>query len=294
MSDRPQSKKTAFRVLTWSLFVLPIGVSTIVGFISWLSGPLPAGPLGWVFRTLWGSVPLWSYMFVFAGTLTFAFVADWLRDRFREPAQDDARADRTLNIQAKELQAQDIRGKRLEGEVRAHEEMVKTHVEQIATLYLELARFGDDRAGLAEKIRVMQEIDVLATGYISRHAKALLLLLKNESDLLFLHLPQFGIGAERASAALVAGFYDKTPPADPIDWLVYHDANSMRLLNEFVSSILLNTVTYRLMREESLKRPGASAKDLATVVLGDPELVELLKRSLSKDWGPKLDESDSL
>ena len=63
----------------------------------------------------------------------------------------------------------------------------------------------------------------------------------------------------------------------------------MRLLNQFVSGILVNTVAYRLMREESLKQPGASAKDLATIVLNDPELVELLRRSLSNDWGPDLD-----
>jgi hypothetical protein len=289
MPGRPHSQKTAFQVLTGLLFVLPVVVSTVVGFTSWLSGPLPEGPLGSVFRTLWVPVPLWSYTFVVAGTLIFAFAADWFRDRFREPALAGDRVNQTLDIQDKALRAQDIYGRRLEREVREHEAAVKTHVEVIATLYLELAHLGDDRAGLAEKIRVMREIDQVATGYITHHAKSLLLLLKDESDLLFLRLPQLGIGAERAIAALSAGFHDLTPPTDPIDWLVYHDANVMRLLNRFVSSILLNTVAYRLMRDESLKRPGASAKDLATVVLDDPELVELLKRSLSNDWGPDLD-----
>ena len=117
------------------------------------------------------------------------------------------------HIQDKERRAQDIRGRRLEGEVREHEAAVKTHVEKIATLYLELVHLGDNRAGLAEKIRVMREIDQLATGYVTRYAKSLLLLLKDESDLLFLRLPQFGIGAERAIAALVR----RVPQLRPAD-----------------------------------------------------------------------------
>jgi hypothetical protein len=286
MPRRPPTSKTAHKVVARIFAGLSAGAGLLAGSIGWLFGEPPKGAAGRIFGFLWQDLPAWSHGVTFAIASIFVYAAVWLYERFEGEAIDAEAAARALDVQDKELRAQEARGRRLEAVTReleadkqALEADLRNQLGVAASLYVELSNAGEALNDHARRAHVLAKIDRANSAYYTAMCERILRMLQDESDLLILRCNQFGLSRDEVIRQFGAAFFGEwDPPEGGVPWLFFQAAHLTKMLDYWISNFQRYSIASRVLSEEFLKDPGAAADDLVERSLANPEVIAARKR----------------